>query len=231
MRAILILLAVVALAAGDPQAEFLERTGLQAAPGEREIPCLTGTHRGYPVSFEVAAGDVWGRYFARLALAEAGQRLPGVARLAFEEPGQGFVGSPMDRLLSGLIGHPLSLVIVLEHGRPEAPRADLFRSDSAIQPLDAEPEVAPIGGFVGTLRCADAEYARRVLEDEALLERLRRLRYPYVRVDRRSCGFYWAGDEADFSAMVRDHDGYPEMVLAIFDDLADLADKIEPRAE
>ena len=38
--------------------------------------------------------------------------------------------------------------------------------------------------------------------------------------------FLWAGQEDDYSGMINDHGGYTEMLNAIMDDLADLADAI-----
>ena len=38
----------------------------------------------------------------------------------------------------------------------------------------------------------------------------------------------WAGDEKEYSSMIRDHGGYWTMINAFLDDLADIADLLGP---
>src|SRR6185503_9608800 len=61
-------------------AEFDRKTGLKPV----EIPETRGfymgkTHRGYDVVFTAKAGNVWGRYAARLTLGEIGKEVGGFA--------------------------------------------------------------------------------------------------------------------------------------------------------
>src|SRR5688500_10433753 len=61
-------------------AQFEQKTGLKPV----EIPDTQGTylgktHRGYRVVFTAKAGNVWGRYAARLTAAEIGREVGGFA--------------------------------------------------------------------------------------------------------------------------------------------------------
>ncbi|MBI3924856.1 MAG: hypothetical protein HY319_04890 [Armatimonadetes bacterium] len=224
-RILLFCLLLPVIAGADPTEDFKHKTGLAEQPSPAaEAACLGKIHRGYPVRFQVSCGDVWGRYMARLALSQAGENLGGVGELMFREPGQGIVGSPADRWLSAMIGQPLTLVIVVDPGGRTVPPLEVLSPRAVAQPLEPLPKVESLGGFVGDLRCADAAYARRVLDHPTLPDRLRKLRYPYLRIDSSTAGFYWAGDEMDYSGMINEHGGYPEMVLAIMDDLVDLVE-------
>ena len=60
-------------------AEFENKTGLKPV----QIPDTGGaylgkTHRGYPVLYTAKAGDVWGRYAARLTMGEIGREVGGL---------------------------------------------------------------------------------------------------------------------------------------------------------
>ena len=106
-------------------AQFEQKTGLKPV----EIPGTQGaymgkTHRGYPVLFTAKAGNVWGRYAARLTMGEIGREAGGFAAYLTGQRGyirESVVGSPLDRLLSLYLGQPLTLAMVLTHKKPGAP--------------------------------------------------------------------------------------------------------------
>jgi hypothetical protein len=225
---------VTGVTAEERRAEQLEEFAKQTGLTPIEVPGTGGeylgkTHRGYRVLFTAKAGDVWGRYAARLAMGEIGREAGGV--LAYltgsQEWGGGAAGSPLDRLLARAIGQPLSVARVLEHRRAGA-RLDVYPGYAHLKPEAELPEVRKVGAGAGSLRSEDAALAARIAGNEALVGRLRKLRGAYLRVDDRTVGLYWSGQEKDFSAMIRDHGGYWKMINAWLDDLADVADALPP---
>lgn len=210
--------------------EFQRQTGL----AEVEIPDAERTyfsklHQGYPVLFTGAVGNVWGRYAARLAMGEVSRELGGIwAYLAgTTEYGGGPADSPLDRLLVRAIGQPLSITVILQHGKRHAPRLDIFSRYSNLKPEDPQPRFGRrISHAVGHFHTADGNFGRRLESDRALVERLKRFRQPYIRLDERAVTFFWAGQETDLSAMIRDHKGYDVMVVSIMDSLAEIADAV-----
>jgi hypothetical protein len=221
-------------AAKDRRAEQLEAFAKETGLTPIEVPGTGGeylgkTHRGYKVLFTAKAGDVWGRYAARLAMGEIGREAGGM--LAYltgsQEWGRGVAGSPLDRLLAQAIGQPLSVTMVLDHGRA-ASRLDLYPGHAILKPADELPELKKLGAGPGSLRSEDAALAGRIAGNAALVSRLKKLRGTYLRVDDRTVGIYWSGQETDYSAMIRDHGGYWKMINAWLDDLADVADALPP---
>lgn len=216
----------------DQLEAFKKETGLApvAVPGTGG-EYLGKTHRGYKVLFTAKAGDVWGRYAARLAMGEIGREAGGM--LAYltgsQEWGGGVAGSPLDRLLAEAIGQPLSVTLVLEHGRAGR-RLDLYPGYAILKPGVELPEVKKLGSGPGSLRSEDQALAEQILGNAALVSRLKKLRGAYLRVDERTVGLYWSGQETDYSAMIRDHGGYWKMINAWLDDLADVADAL-PQAD
>ncbi|MGH7263624.1 MAG: hypothetical protein ACREMB_02065 [Candidatus Rokuibacteriota bacterium] len=227
-------LGAAACAAGPDAAktameDFQAKTGLQAVVvGEDRASYLQKVHRGYDVLFRAQAGEVWGRYGARLAMGEAGRALGGVAAFL---TGQGqhirnVVGSPLDRALSQAIGQPLSFFIVARHGAPRASRLDVLSGASTIQPADPQPRAARVGFAAGDLYTADAALAARVTADRALMSRLARFRSQYVRADEWAVTFLFAGTETDWSAMIREHGSYDRLVNSIMDAVTGIADHL-----
>ena len=207
--------------------DFEQKTGLTPI----EIPGTQGqylgkTHRGYEVVFTAKAGDVWGRYAARLAMGEIVREVGGV--LAFltggQEWGHGAAGSTLDRILANAIGQPLSMSVLLRHGRSQDPRLDIYQGFSNVKPDEGLPEMAKVGSGAGRIHSLDASLAGRIAEDEALMKRLKKLRGQYIRVDETAVTLIWSGQEKDMSAMIRDHGGYWKMINAFLDDVADIAD-------
>jgi hypothetical protein len=222
--------------ARDRRAEQLEEFAKQTGLAPIEVPGTGGeylgkTHRGYRVLFTAKAGDVWGRYAARLGMGEIGREVGGM--LAYltgsEEWGRGAAGSPLDRLLAQIIGQPLSVAMTLEHGRTGR-RLDLYPGNANLKPETELPEVTKLGGGAGSLRSEDAALAGRIAGMAELVGRLKKLRGAYLRVDDRTVGLYWSGQETDYSSMIRDHGGYWKMINAWLDDLADVADALPPSA-
>src|SRR5688500_8409156 len=85
-------------------AQIAEKTGLKPV----QIPGTEGaymgkTHRGYQVVYSAKAGNVWGRYAARLTAGEIGREVGGLAAYLTgqnREVGGTVVDSSFDRLLS-----------------------------------------------------------------------------------------------------------------------------------
>lgn len=83
-----------------------------------------------------------------------------------------------------------------------------------------------VGAYAGYIYGDDADFVRRVTSNAALMNRLKTLRYEYVRLDEDAVTFFFAGTELDYSALIRDHGDYFTMLNDLMDNLADLADAI-----
>jgi len=215
--------------------EIERQTGLKTV----EVPDTQGaylgkTHRGYQVLYTAKAGNVWGRYAARLTMGEIGHETGGV--LGFltghrDALGDTVTGSPFDRLLSRAIGQPLSVTMILKHGRSKVPRLDIVSGYSVLKPEDQLPQQATIGFKAGSIFSTDADFSKRVESNAALMKRLKNLRCEYIRVDEAAVTLFWAGSETDYSGMISDHKGYYRMLNDFMDDLADIADAIPAQKE
>ena len=199
-------------AAQSPQervmAQIAEKTGLRVLDlPESQGAYLGKTHRGYEVVYTAKAGDVWGRHVARLM-----GNIP--------------AGSAMDHLLSQQVGYPVSITVVLKHGKKNAPRLDVLSGYAKLVPVDRGPERARIGHNAGYLYAEDAAFAAKVAGNEALVKRLSKLRSQYIRLDADAATLFWAGSERDYSGMIMDHGDYFKMLNDIMDDLADIADAV-----
>jgi len=75
----------------------------------------------------------------------------------------------------------------------------------------------------------DADFAKRMLSNDALIKRLKNLRNEYIRLDQDAVSFFFAGTELDYSGLIRDHGDYFKMLNDLMDDLADIADAIPPK--
>ena len=172
--------ALAPLAIGSAQAlkpemlkQFEQKTGLKPI----EIPGTQGfymgkTHRGYDVVFTAKAGNVWGRYAARLTMAEIGHEVGGFGAYLTGQRGnigESVVGSPLDRLLSEFLGQPITIAVVLTHKKPGAPRLDVVSDRSKVPPDDKLPRRDKVGGNAGYVYADDAEFARRVAGNAALM--------------------------------------------------------------
>src|SRR4051812_7860202 len=183
-------------------AQFEQKSGLKPV----EIPETQGaymgkTHRGYPVVFTAKAGNVWGRYAARLTMGEIGREAGGFAAYLTGQEGrigQSVVGSPLDRLLSLYLGQPITVAVALAHKKPGAPRLDVLSDRSVAGPEDKLPRRDKIGGNAGYLYAEDAEFCARVAGNAALMKRLKNLRNQYVRLDREAVSFLFAGTEIEY---------------------------------
>jgi hypothetical protein len=210
--------------------QFDEKTGLRPV----EIPETQGTymgktHRGYTVVFTAKAGNVWGRYAARLTAAEIGREVGGFAAHVTGQRGrigESVVGSPLDRLLSRYLGQPIAIGMVLVHNKPNAPRLDVLSDRAHAGPEDKLQRREKIGGNAGYLYADDSDLAQRIAGNEALMKRLKKLRYEYIRLDRDVVSFFFSGTELDYSGLIRDHGDYFKMLNDLMDDLADIADAI-----
>lgn len=179
----------------------------------------------YKLLLRIKHGDVWGRYGARVIAGELGRELGGIWSVltGSYQSGVGSVtGSTVDRILSQIVGQPISISMVMLHHRANAPRLDVVNQFSVIQPTDPVPSVQYIGLRAGTLYSNDPAYARRVLGDP-LIRKLENFRSAYVRVDESSIGFYFAGTENDYSGMLRDTGGYFTLLNDVTDVLLGLA--------
>lgn len=211
-------------------AEFEQKTGLKPV----EIPDTQGfymgkMHRGYPVFFTAKAGNVWGRYAARLTMGEIGREVGGFAAYLTGQRGrigESVVGSPLDRLLSQYLGHPITLAIVLVHDKPSAPRLDVMSERVKVAPEDKLQRREKIGGNAGYLYADDADFGKRIAGNAALMKRLKNVRDQYIRLDQDAVSFLFAGTELEYSALIRNHGDYFTMLNDLMDNLADIAEAI-----
>lgn len=211
-------------------AEFERKTGLKPV----EIPDTKGyymgkTHRGYEVVFTAKAGNVWGRYAARLTASEIGKEAGGFwARVTGhrESITDTVVGSPVDKLLTRYFGHPIMLVITLIHNKEAAP-ALFVKSDKVT--FDPGFEITrrdKIGGNAGYIYSEDAAFASKLTGNAVLMKRLKNLRDQAIVVDNDAVTFLFAGTELDYSSLIRNHGDYYKMLNDLMDDIADIADAI-----
>jgi hypothetical protein len=234
---VVVVLSLMSVAAIDGQsrqekilADFEKETGLKAV----QIPNTEGqwlgkAHRGYQVLYTARAGNVWGRYAARLTMAETGKEVGGVLGYLtgqYKSGVGGVTGSPLDRLLSSAIGQPISVTMILRHDKGGAPRLDILSGCSVIEPEEKLPRQQKLSSRGGSLYSADGDFAARIAGNEALMKRMKDMRCQYIRLDDDAVSFFWAGSETDYSGMIRDHGGYYRMINGIMDDLADIADAI-----
>jgi hypothetical protein len=211
-------------------AEFAQKTGLKPV----EIPDTQGfymgkTHRGYDVVFTAKAGNVWGRYAARLTMGEIGHEAGGfTAYLTGQnrDVGRTVVDSPFDRLLSEFLGQPVTIVVALTHHKPQAPRLDVLSDHSVVKPADMLTRRDKIGSNAGYIYAGDADFAARIAGNAALIKRLKNVRDEYIRLDTDAATFFFAGSELEYSGLIRDHGDYYKMLNDLMDDLADIADAI-----
>jgi hypothetical protein len=210
-------------------AQIAEKTGLKPVTlPDTQGAYMGKTHRGYEVVYTAKAGDVWGRYVARLTMAEIGREAGALAAFLTGQRTHSadMAGSPMDRMLSQQIGYPLSVTVILKHGKPRAPRLDVLSEYAKIVPSERMPVRAAIGHNAGAILADDEAFARRLASNDALMKRLKNLRSQYIRVDADAVTLFWAGSERDYGAMIRDHGDYFRMLNDLMDDLADIADAI-----
>ena len=214
-------------------AQFEQKTGLKPV----EIPGTQGAymgkmHRGYDVVFTAKAGNVWGRYAARLTMGEIGKEVGGFAAYVTGQQGrigESVVDSPLDRVLSQYLGQPITLAIVLTHKKPNAPRLDVLSEHAKVIPDDKLQRRDKIGSNAGYLYADDVDFGRRVESNAALMKRLKNVRDEYIRSDQQVVSFFFAGSELEYSGLIRDHGDYFKMLNDLMDNLADIADAISPQ--
>lgn len=184
---------------------------------------------GYKLLLRIKYGDVWGRYAARVTAGEVGRELGGIWSFltgSYKSGVGGITGSPFDRLLSDIIGQPISISVMMAHNKSHAPRLDIVNNFSTIQPYDKQPKIAYIGLRAGSLYSNDPQYARRILDNKALVKKIENFRSAYIRVDSTSVSFLFAGSETDYSGMIRDTGGYSNLLNDISTVLVALANEI-----
>lgn len=211
-------------------ADLKSKTGfdLVLVPDSNDL-WLTKIERGYPVLFRPQMGNVWGRYAARMAMGEIGRELGRVGQFLTGSYRSGVgstAGSPLDRVLSDVIGQPLTFYFVLKHGKSSATRLDIVSMFSTVKPYDPQTFRGTIGFNAGNLYSFDPGFGQRILSDKALVDQISNLRSEYIRVDENAVTFIFAGSEGDWSAEIRERGGYAEYVNDIVDILAKIADKI-----
>jgi hypothetical protein len=220
------------------QEEALENIARETGLRKVEVPGTGGEylgkkHRGYQVLYTGKAGDVWGRYVARLTMGEIGREVGGLMAFltsSYEHAGN-VAGSPLDRLLAEVIGQPISITMILVHEKAGAPRLDIIGDYANVLPEDPLPKFKRLGIGPGTISTRDQAFGDRLISDTELIDRLDDLWGAYIRVDPETVSLFWAGQEVDFSRMINDHGGYYVMINAFLDDLADIASAIPPGAE
>jgi hypothetical protein len=230
-----LLLGGVAVADSSAYQKVLKQIQKETGLAPIEIPNTEGaylgkTHRGYEVIYTAKAGNVWGRYAARLTAGEIGREVGGVVGFLTgqrEAMSGTVVGSPFDRMLSKIIGQPMAVTVILKHDKSAAPRLDVVSKYSVLADDVELPEQAKVGFKAGAIYSADAPFAARIAGNKALMTRMKKLRGQYIRLDPDAVTFLWSGSETDYSGMISDHGGYFKMLNAIMDDLADIAESVE----
>jgi hypothetical protein len=211
-----------------------EETGLKTvAVPDTDGEYLGTEYRGYRILFTGKAGDIWGRYAARLTMGEIGREVGGVMAFltsSYEYAGN-VTGSPLDRLLADVIGQPISITMILVTGKPNAPRLDIVGDYANVLPEEKLPNVKRLGIGPGTIYTRDQVFAQRLIANTALMDRMDDLWGAYIRVDGEAVSLFWAGQEVDFSRLINDHGGYYDMLRAFMNDLADIADAIPTEAQ
>ena len=183
-----VIAAAVLLLGSSAYQKALEQIQKDTGLASVQIPNTEGdylgkTHRGYQVIYTTKAGNVWGRYAARLTMGEIGKEVGGL--LGFltgqhEALGGNVVGSPLDRQLSQIIGQPLSVTVILQHKKPGAPRLDIVSGYSVLAKDVAMPEQAKIGYKAGSIYSADSAFAGRLAVLEFANKALRPLDLPFT---------------------------------------------------
>lgn len=220
----------------EEQFALLQReTGLsQMEVPDTKEPILAKVHSGYPVVFRIHGGEVWGRWASRIAMGEIGKEFGGIISIitgGYRHIGPHPVGSPLDRALSRLIGHPISITTILDHGKKKAPRLDIVSDFSEIQPDDPQPRQFSIAYFgAGAIYSQDRAFAERVNQDQELQSLLDCFRSEYIRVDSETVSFFFAGSENEYSHYINSCGGYSSMINRIMDALAKLADDIPTKS-
>jgi hypothetical protein len=211
-------------------AQFEQKTGLEPVEiADTHGTYLGKTHRGYRVVFTAKAGNVWGRYAARLTAAEIGREAGGFAAHVTGQRGSnrdGIVGSSFDRLLSRYLGEPVMLAVFLAHEKPHAPRLDVLSDRAKVKPEDMLQRRDKIGGNAGYIYAEDDGMSSRIAGNAALMKRLKNLRLEYIRLDEDAVAFFFAGTELEYSGLIRDHGDYFKMLNDLMDTLADIADAV-----
>src|SRR5256712_13458699 len=119
-----VIAAAVLLLGSSAYQKALEQIQKDTGLAPVQIPNTEGaylgkTHRGYEVIYTAKAGNVWGRYAARLTAGgirrETGGLL-GVRTGHHQAPGDRAVGSPRGRPFSGGPRQPPSVPVLLRHG-------------------------------------------------------------------------------------------------------------------
>ncbi len=154
----------------DAYQKALEQIQKDTGLAPVQIPDTEGAylgkkHRGYEVIYTAKAGNVWGRYAARLTMGEVGHEVGGLLGYMTgqrEALGSQVVGSPLDRALSKIIGQPLAVTVILKHGKPAAPRLDVVSKYSVLANDVDMPEQAKIGFKAGAIYSNDGAFAARL---------------------------------------------------------------------
>ena len=208
--------------------QVTDKTGLKTVVvPDTEGAYMGKTHRGYEVLFTAKMGNVWGRYAARLTMAEIGREAGGLRGFATGQRKSGeVVGGALDRMLSEQIGQPVSITMILRHGKANSPRLDVISGYAKVLPPGRMQERDKIGHNAGSIYSDDAAFAARLAQNAALMKRMKNLRSEYIRVDADAVTLFWSGSERDYGGMINDHGDYYRMINDMMDDLADIADAI-----
>lgn len=206
-------------------AAIRSNTGLDSVGDDGNgTPILGKIHRGHAVVVRFRMGDVWGRYVARLGASEMSKELHGYWQQLARAPGNTPVGSPLDRMLSDAIGYPIEIVAALDHGKAKASPLAIIAERAPFSATELKPLDAPRLGHLNFY--GDAALAGKIADDAALVKRLKGMRSCSIRVEGNSVVFAFAGDEMQYSAMIRESGGYYGMLNGILDSLADIGEKL-----
>lgn len=208
----------------DPQVaqeQFKTETGFKEITVSSGAASFYGkNYRGYDFIYATEAGDVWGRWATRVALGEALNNVSGGHYRS------DIVGTQLDRLLSRLIGQPITIVVVAKHHQKNASRLDIITPFSTVKSPDPQPKYAYIGLNTGSIYSADSALAEKIKNNQSIMERISDLYSPYISIDQDTVTYIYSGPETDLSSMIRSHGSYANLVNNITDLLADIADQL-----
>ena len=124
------------------------------------------------------------------------------------------------------IDEPMSLTMVLRHGKAHASRLDIVADGGKVGPAGMLPKHAKVSATAGSIYSADDAFADRIAANAQLMKRMKNLTGEYVRVDAETVTLFWAGSMPHYTRLINYHGDYTRMLDDMMDDLADIADAI-----
>ena len=110
--------------------------------------------------------------------------------------------------------------------KPTASRLDIITPFSTINSGDPQPKAYYVGLNTGSIYSADQDFAKRIYDNQNLMDRISDLRSPYIRIDEQAITYIYSGPETDLSAMIREHGSYAQLINSIISILGEIGDEI-----